>query len=227
MSKDINLKAQIRNLIGKNVSSLREQNKLPAVLYGHGIENYNLVMEYGDFEKLYNQITESDLIDLTVNDKEKVKVLIQDIQHDPITHKFLHVDFYQVRMDEKIKTEVELVFINEAPAVKDLNGSLIKVASHIEIECLPGDLISNIKVDLSTLKTFNDIIRVKDLNVPDKIEILNDIETTVALIEAPKAEEEPVVKESKKPVDSLSKEEGDNGEKLKEDEKQKDKKNKL
>jgi len=195
--KNINLKAQIRNLTGKHIASLREEDKLPAVLYGHGIENHNLVMEYVDFEKLYNQVTESDLIDLTINDKEKVKVLIKDTQRDPITHKFLHIDFYQVRMDKKIKTEVELKFINEAPAVKDLSGSLIKAIDHVEIECLPGDLISNIEIDLSTLKTFDDIIRVKDLNVSDKVQILNDLETTIALVEEPKAEEEPVVEETK------------------------------
>ncbi|MBU4361001.1 50S ribosomal protein L25 [Patescibacteria group bacterium] len=213
--KNINLKAQTRNLTGKAVASLREQGKLPAVLYGNGIENHNLVMEYSDFEKLYNQVTESDLIDLTINDKEKVKILIHDIQRDPVTHKFLHIDFYQVKMDEKIKTEVELEFINESPAVKDLNGSLIKALDHVEIECLPGDLISNIKVDLSTLKTFDDIIRAKDLNAPAEVEIQTDPETTVALVEEPKIEAEPVAEEKKeeeKSEEEKSKEEDNKSE---------------
>jgi len=190
--QNIILNAQTRDLTGKKVSALREDKKIPAVLYGHKIKNHNLVLDCGDFEKLFNKISESDLVDLKINNKKTVKVLIQETQRNPITNNFLHIDFYQVKMDEKIKTEIELEFVNESPAVKDLNGVLIKALDHIEIECLPGDLISKIQIDLSTLKTFDDIIRVNDLNISEKIKILTNKETIIALVEEQKEEEKPI-----------------------------------
>jgi len=203
------LNAKTRQETGKKVKQLREAGKLPAVLYGHNVENLNLVLNYSDFEKALNQVGESSLIDLKIDEHQKpvsadggaqpVKVLIQDVTRHPVSDKILHVDFYQVKMDEKIRTEVELNFVNEAPAVKELGGVLVKVLDHIEIECLPSDLISELEVDLSSLKTFDDIIRVKDLKVSEKVNILTDTEATVALVEEPSKVEEEKPAEEEKP----------------------------
>ncbi len=188
------LNAETRQEFGKRLKKIREAGKLPAVLYGHGIKNINLTLNYHDFEKVLNKISESDLIDLTIDENKPVKVLIHDIARDPVTNKFLHLDFYQVRMDEKITTQVELNFVGESPAVKELGGVLVKALDEVEIECLPGDLISKIDVELTSLKTFDDIVRVKDLSVPAKVTILTPTETTVVLVEEQKKyeEEQPV-----------------------------------
>ena len=191
------LTAQLRKETGKQNNKLREAGKVPAVLYGHNVKNQNLVLNYSDFEKVFQQAGESSLIDLKIDEQQPVKVLIHDVAHQPVSDKILHIDFYQVKMDEKITTEVELEFINESPAVKDLNGVLVKALDHLEIECLPSDLISEIKVDLSTLKTLDDIIRVKDLSAPEKVDILNDLESPVVLVEEQKKEEEKPVEEEK------------------------------
>ncbi len=119
-------------------------------------------------------------------------------------------------MKEKIRTEVELEFVGESPAVKDLGAMLVKAIDRVEIECLPGDLISYLEVDLSVLKEINDIIRVKDLDVPKNIEILTDKETTVTLAEEHKEieiEEETQEEAPEPEVEGEKKEEADDGEK--------------
>jgi large subunit ribosomal protein L25 len=204
------LNATLRQQTGKAVAELREAGKIPAVLYGHGTENKNLTLEQAEFEKVLREAGESTLIDLKVDGSEPTKVLIQDFQRNPVKHQIIHADLHQVRMDEKIKTDVEIEFINESPAVKDLGGSLIKTMDKIEIECLPGDLISNITVDLSNLKKIGDSIRVKDLNLGDKISILIEVEAPLVLVEEPKKVEEEVVapkeEEGEKSAESEKKE---------------------
>jgi large subunit ribosomal protein L25 len=93
-------------------------------------------------------------------------------------------------MDEKIKTEVELVFVGDSPAVKELSGVLVKNMDKVEIECLPADLPSSIEVDISPMKTFDDYIYVKDLKIGKGVEIELDLETVVALVSPPRSEEE-------------------------------------
>lgn len=191
-NKSFNLTAKLRTELGKEVENLRVVGQLPAVLYGKNIENKNLTVRYSDFEKLSHVATESDLIDLNVDRAGSVKVLIHQVDFEPVTHKMIHVDFYQVNMKEKIRTELELKFIGEAPAVKDLGGVLVKTMDHIEIECLPSDLISQTEVNLDNLKEIGDVIRVKDLAIPKNIEVLTDPEATLVLVEEPKKIEEEI-----------------------------------
>lgn len=189
-NKIISLKAEARQAVGKAVQALRNSNKIPAVLYGHKIDNQNLSLKYTDFEKVLGQAGESTLVDLQVGDDQPVKVLIHDISRDPVSYKVTHVDFYQVNMKEKVKTEVELEFINESPAVKNFSAILIKTLDKVEIECLPADLISHMDVDLSKLEKLGDTLRVKDLPFPENIQVLTDPEAAVALVEEPKQQEE-------------------------------------
>jgi large subunit ribosomal protein L25 len=189
MSKDtFELKANLREATGREVEKLRAENFLPAVVYGHGFANQNIVLKNSDFERVFRTAGESSLIDLIVGEEKPIKVLIHDLQNDPITGFPIHVDFYKVNMDEKIKTEVEIVFVNESPAVKDLGGVLIKTLEELYIECLPGDLIHNLEVDLSALKQIGDVIRVADLKIPANILVLTNPENPVVLVEELKLE---------------------------------------
>jgi len=187
---NLNLGAKTRQETKKKVSQLREQNKIPAVLYGHQVKPINLVVDYHVFDKIFKQAGESTLIDLTIDGKEPVKVLVQDYQLDPETNQFLHVDFHQVRMDEELQTEIKLKFINEAPAVKELSGILVTNMHSLAVKCLPKDLVHEIEVDLSGLKTFEDAIHVADIKVPAGINILHVPDDVVALVQLPKVEKE-------------------------------------
>lgn len=186
----LNLEAQTRKIIGKKVKDLRRSGLIPAVVYGKDVKPQNLSVQATPFAKLYKEAGESTLIDLKVDSAAPVKVLIQEVQADPLTGSLSHVDFRQIKMTEKIKAEVLLKFIGEAPAIKELGGTLIKGIDKIEIECLPGDLVHEIEVDLSVLKTFEDRIHLKDLKIPAGIKVLSDINATVASAEAPLTEEQ-------------------------------------
>ena len=217
----MNLKAQKRQIIGKAVKKIRLENKIPAVLYGRNLPNVNLTLSLSDFEKVVRTVGESSLFDLVIDEQNPVKVLINDFVRDPLTNKIIHADLYQVKMDEKIKTAVELEFVGESAAVKDFGGILIKAMDQIEIECLPGDLISKITVDISALKNIGDLIRLSDLSISDKVEILTDKQATIVLAEKPKkVEEEKPKVEVKKEGEEVKKEEKKEDEDKKENKKE-------
>ncbi|PIT89636.1 50S ribosomal protein L25 [Candidatus Kuenenbacteria bacterium CG10_big_fil_rev_8_21_14_0_10_36_11] len=187
--KTLTLNATTRTETGKKAANLRLIGLIPAVIYGHGLETKILTLVELELEKTLQQISESDLVDLVIDNEKPIKVLFHDISRDPLTNKFVHIDFYQVRMDEKIKTEIALNFMGESGAVKDLGAVLIKTLDSIEIECLPGDLISHLDVDLNALNQLGTIIRAKDLKIPATLTLLTDPETPIALAEEPKKEE--------------------------------------
>jgi large subunit ribosomal protein L25 len=189
MSKEtFELKANPREETGRKVEELRDKFLLPAVVYGHDFANQNITLSESEFERVFRAAGESSLVDLIIGAEKPIKVLIHEMQNDPITDKPVHVDFYKVNMDEKIKTEVEIVFVGESGAVKDLGGVLIKTLEKLHIECLPSDLIHNVEVDLSALKQIGDVIRVSDLKVPASIMVLTNPENPVVLVEEMKVE---------------------------------------
>lgn len=187
--KSLLLNAAARTETGRKVADLRLAGQIPAVVYGHGLTTKNLCLNELELKKLLHQISESDLVDLVIDNEKPIKVLFHDISHDTLTNKIIHIDFYQVRMDEKITTEIELNFVGESLAVKDLGAVLIKTLDSIKVECLPGDLISHLDVDLSALNQLGTIIRAKDLKIPSTLTLLTDSETPIALAEEPKKEE--------------------------------------
>lgn len=186
--KKITIKAKPRK---KGVDSKEQKKQIPAILYGKGVKNQMVWVDYLDFSRTYEEVGESTVVDLAIeNNGKDHKVLIYDIQYNPLTDQYSHVDFYQVRMDEEIETEVELEFVGESPAVKEAGGVLVKNIDSIEVKCLPGDLPSKIKVDIGDIKTFDDYIYVKDLPISDKVKIDVDPETVIALVAPPRSEEE-------------------------------------
>ena len=175
------------------MKDLLAARKLPAVMYGHGFKNQNLALQYLNFERVYVQAGGSGLVDLVIGEDKPIKVLIQDFQLDPLTNRFSHVDLRQVKMDEKIKTEIKLSFVGEAPAVKGLGGTLVKSFSELPVECLSQDLVNEFVIDISSLKNFGDVIHVKDIAIPSAIKVFAHAEDVVATVMESKAEEEAVV----------------------------------
>lgn len=167
---------------------------LPGVLYGPKIKNINIQLNLKEFERAYREAGESSLISLNIEDK-KYPVLIHEVKTDPLTGTALHVDFYQPILTEKVTASVPLIFEGEAEAVKDLGGTLIKEVQEIEVKALPEKLPHEIKVDVSGLKTFEDEILVKDLNLPESVSVEKDPKDIIALVTPPKEEE----KEPEKP----------------------------
>ena len=184
----ISLSATTRTQMGSQVEALRAQGLVPGVIYGHKLENRFVTLNQSELLKAYKQGGESTLIDLSIDGKEPIEVLIKEIQVVPLKDTLSHVDFYQVKKGEKIETEIELRFVGESPAVKALGGTLVKALDEISIKCLPRDLVQYIDIDISVLKDFNDSIHVEDLKVPAGIEIVTEGEIMVAMVSEPKEE---------------------------------------
>jgi len=188
--EEIKLSIKSREVIGRKVNSLRTEGMVPGIVYGHGVKNRNVVIGERELEKIYDEAGESSLIDLTIDDAKPVKVMIKVIQREPVYDKPLHVDFREVRMDEKITAEIDLVFVGEAPAVKEHGGTLVKNFDYLEVECLPTALVPEIEVYLDKLNTFDDVLRVKDLNIPEGMRVLQGENRTIAVVTPPLTEEE-------------------------------------
>jgi large subunit ribosomal protein L25 len=189
--EQIELETQKRKVLGKKVRGLRREGLVPAVLYGHEIESLPLQVDEQELNRVLTQAGGHRLIALKVGKSRKRQMaLTRDVQWDVITGRPIHVDFYAVVMTEKITTEVPLVFIGEAPAAEEVGVMLLQGLDEIEIECLPGDLIEAIEVDLSGLVEMDQAIYVKDLVVPSTVDILTDAEELVAKVTWAAAEEE-------------------------------------
>jgi large subunit ribosomal protein L25 len=184
------LHAQPRTAIGKVVDHVRRQRLIPAVMYGHGLKSASLQLDASEFQKIYRQAGSTSLVDLTVADGSPVKVLIQSVQRHPTRQSVLHVDFYQVKMTEKIEAEIELSIEGESPVVKESGGILIRALDKLKVSCLPGDLVPTIAVNIEALKTFEDRIHVKDLALPKGIEPLLGGEEVVISVSKPRSEAE-------------------------------------
>ena len=118
------------------------------------------------------------------------KVLINDIQRHPLSGQIIHIDFYKVKMTEKLTTDIPLVFVGESKAVKELGGILVKTLDHVKVECLPQDLVHELTVDLSSINTFDDAIHVSDLSLPSGLKVLTHGEEAIARVQPPRTEEE-------------------------------------
>jgi len=184
------LNSKTRKSFGRKNKEIKDHGFIPAVVYGHDFQSIPLQVSLAEMEKTFQEAGESTLIDLKIDENSPIKVLIYDVQHDPLTDKIRHVDFYKIKAGEKIEVETELEFFGEAPAVKNLGGIIFHNIDKLKIKCLPEDLVHKIEVNISGLETLDSVIRIKDLKIPAKIEVLDDREEVVVGISRPQAEVE-------------------------------------
>ena len=130
---------------------------------------------------------------------DKFSVLVYDIKKDPLTNGPIHIDFYQPILTEEVEAFVPIVFEGESLAVKDLGGTLIKEIQEVEVSALPQNLPHEIKVDISSLKAFEDEILIKDLIIPENVKVLKEPNEVVANVAAPEMEK--IEKELEKPIE--------------------------
>lgn len=187
MATPVKLTAQTREGSAKTA---RHAGAVPAVLYGHGLGAKSVQVDAITFGKIYDQTGETALIRLDTGDGAEHNVLIRDVQRHPLKDTIMHIDFYQVRMDEKIEADVPLTFVGEAPAVKDLGGVFVHPMDEVHLEALPQNLPHDIEVDISSLDSFEKVIHVSDLHVPEGVELDHEQDEVVALVQEPKSQEE-------------------------------------
>lgn len=180
----------------------RRAGFIPAILYGQGVEPLPLAVKAKEFVGLLGHASSSTLVTLQIGGGEPRRVLIHEVQHDPLTGQPRHVDFHQVRLTEKIRVKVPLKPVNAAPAVKDLGGVFIQSLNEIEVEAFPEDLPSEMVVDLSRLRSFEDRITVADLAVPATVAVHTAGSEMVAVVTPPRTEEE--LKQLETPAEAAS-----------------------
>lgn len=185
------LSANLRTPASKAARALRHQGVIPGVIYGHGVENLPISVDEKAFIKVFRQVGETTLFDLAINGQAPVKVLIQEVQRHPVSGIFQHVDFHQVRMDEKLEVDIPVKFVGESPAVKELGAILVRVVNELHVKCLPNDLVHEIEVDLSSLAKLNDDITLKQIKLPKGIEVVGlTLDEVIATVTAPRSEAE-------------------------------------
>jgi len=217
------LKVELRDNTGKEINKkLRKEGIIPGVLYSpHDKENLVLKINNAELSRLLSAKSHG-LIDLEINDgKEKVSRLavIKDLQYNSLKMQIVHVDFYGVTLKEKLTLEVDIELIGEPIGVEE--GGILQVELRkAEIECLPSQMPDSLKVDLSNLK-IGDHISVGDIEIPEGVEVLTDLDRVVAAVVLP-AKIEEVVEEEEEGIEGEEGEEGE--EKTKEEEKAETKK---
>jgi large subunit ribosomal protein L25 len=170
--EQIELTAAPRQVIGKQVKALRRSGQVPAILYGRSMEPVALQVDARTLNRVLSRAGQSRLIKLSVEGQEPQMALAREIHREPITGSLYHVDFMAVSMTERIKVQVQIALVGESPAVQRGEGVLVHALNSVDIECLPGDLIDAIRVDVSVLDKVDAQIAIKDLAVPAGIQIL-------------------------------------------------------
>jgi len=186
------LKATKRTVSGKGVQQLRKEGSMPAIVYGPKQEATAIEMPLREFTKTLEKAGESTVIQLSVDGKEH-NVLIHEVDRDPVTDIPRHADFYAVQKGQKVEISVPIEFVGVAPAVKELNGNLVKALHEIEIEAEATNLPHSITVDVSVLSAIDSQILAGDITLPAGVTLVTDAETVVVLIATANEEvEEPV-----------------------------------
>jgi len=183
------LAAAPRDVTGKAVAHLRNAGHLPAVVFGRGLESTNVTVDAHEFELLRRRAGANSLIDLSVDGQKPQPVLIHGVQLHRVTQRPLHVDLFVVRMTEELTVDVALVATGESEAVKVHGGTLLHPIEHVRVRALPDHLPQSITFDVSPLLTFDDVIRLKDVEIPSDVTLLTDLEEIVAKVLPPRVEE--------------------------------------
>lgn len=189
------IKAEKRENFGKNASrAVRREGRVPAILYGPGMDNIALTLDKKDLFSILKSESGENTLFVVSFDSEKKDAMIKELQVNPVSDQLLHVDLIQIAMDKMIRVDVPVVLVGESIGVK-LEGGFVDFSSReIEVECLPKDIPEHIEVDISALH-LHQSIKVEDLSPPEGTKFTSDSDMVVVLIQAPSKEEEIAVEE--------------------------------
>jgi len=180
---DLALPVSKRNILGKKTRFLRRQGITPAHLFGHGLESIPLQCDTARLQRIIAQAGTTRLIALEIEgDKQPRSVFIREIQRNAYTGALLHVDLYQVRKMERIKADIPIVFVGEAPALKEKGRSLMHGITTLSVECLPDRLPPQIEVDLSHLEEAEQAIHVREIALSPDITVMTDSDQIVVKV---------------------------------------------
>ena len=179
----IELKVNVRDVLGKKVRFLRRQGITPVHLYGHGIESVALQCDTYQLQGVLAEAGQTRLINLKFEGERRPRtVVIREVQKGIRPGELYHVDFYQVQMAEMMKVDVPIILVGESPVLKSRENMLSQDLNILNIQCLPANIPASIEIDTSVLTEIDQAIRVKDIELDDEITVLNDPELIVVRI---------------------------------------------
>ncbi|MEA2639768.1 MAG: large subunit ribosomal protein [Chloroflexota bacterium] len=195
----LEIEAQPRELFGKRARYLRRQGITPANVSGAHIPSKAVQVSNRQIEHILTHVPRSSLLSLVL-EGDTVPVLVRDVDRKPTTDELYHVDFLRVSMTERLRVEVPLMLVGEAPAVRTSNATILHQLNSVQVECLPGDLIPSVEVDLGRLESIDDAIYVRDLKLPGNVTVLTDPDELIVKALAPQriveGDEEPAAEEA-------------------------------
>jgi large subunit ribosomal protein L25 len=185
---DVELSVKPRGVLGKKVAALRRQGVTPANVYGRNLESKAVEVETVALTHLLRSAGRNVIIDLHIEGERSPRpVMLRAVQREPATSRLLHVDFYQVSLTQKMRAEVPLILVGEAPAVAEFGGILLQSLDNIAVEALPGDIPAHVEVDVSMLARLDDAVHVRELPIdPTKVHVMTDAELVVAKVAPPR-----------------------------------------
>lgn len=170
-----------RDIKAIKAATLRREGSVPATVYGKKVESVSLSVKLSDFIHVYGEAKETGLIELHIGGSVH-PVLIHHVQRNPVKDVILHVEFHQVDLKEKVRANIPLVLIGEAPAVSQKLGVVLSLLSEVEVEALPTDLPEKLDVDVSHLSAVDEELKVSDIQMPASVTLLTDSAVVVAKI---------------------------------------------
>ena len=181
--KEIAIAATARTDTGKgSARRTRREGNIPAVVYGPEIEPMVLAVPEREFRAAMKAAHTSSILNLNVDGKEN-RVILRELQRDPVTNKVVHLDFHAISMTKPINISLPINFVGTPIGVKTDGGIMQATMRELEISCLPTNIPDEFEIDVSELG-IGDSLHVSDLNIPD-VDILTPERRTVVVISAP------------------------------------------
>jgi len=190
MSEDLKLAVQKREDQGTGeCRRLRKAGLIPGVVYNSKLKVTPIQLDAHDFGLMLREHGENMLFDLSIDGKKPAKALLKEVQYEPVMGGILHIDLLEISMTQKLQLNIPVELAGEAVGV-EAGGVLEQLVPDLEVECLPGDIVEKLEVDVSGLN-IGDHLCVSDLSFDSTLTILSDPERAVAAVAAPRVEEEP------------------------------------
>lgn len=182
VNEQVEVEAERRVVKGKQVRRLRQKGLIPATLYGHHLGSVSLQVQREAIEEILRRGRTSSLLRLRVGRERPATVLLKQMQFHPVRGELIHVDFYGVAAGEKLRAQVPLRFVGEAPVAETHDVAIVRPVEQVEVECYPADLPGAVEVNLSLLRETDSVLHVRDLDAGPRVSIMSPPEEVVASV---------------------------------------------
>jgi large subunit ribosomal protein L25 len=181
--ESIELETTRREMLGKEVRFLRRQGIMPVHLFGHGIESLALQCDATSLQHILSRAGQTRIINIKIHGERKPRpVVVRGVQREPVRGGLLHVDFFQVSMKERVKIDVPVILIGEAPILKSKDHMIVQEMNTLAVECLPASIPDSLELDVSSLSEPEQVLRVKDIEVDEDVTVQDDAEIVVVRV---------------------------------------------